>query len=268
MTDPSSTPAHSGADLARQALAAYKASRSAGPTGARPAKARHSRRTAGTGRDPVGFGSVLGQISAEQGWADGVRGGSILDRWDELCPQYTGRVQAVAFDADRGRLDVRPGSDAYAAQLRLLGGQLCRQINTKLDTDTVTSIRILPVGRIDTPTTPAAPEAQPAAATGPVRTRETASDGYHRALAVHREHHQTPADETPFARAVAEARARQDAALSTHRLPAEEHSEYLAELDRLTKDQPTGELEATVQAALRYKHGGQSSEPQPVFKTA
>ncbi|QGZ53399.1 DUF721 domain-containing protein (plasmid) [Streptomyces sp. QHH-9511] len=266
MSDPQ--PIASGRDLARQALAAYKASRPTGPATARPTKARRSRHTAGSGRDPVGFGSLLGQISAEQGWAVGVRGGSILDRWDELCPQYAGRVQAVAFDADRGRLDLRPASDAYATQLRLLAGQLARQINTKLGTDTVRAIRVLPVGRIDAPA-PAVTEDEPTSALAPVRTRQDASSGYHRALAVHREHHRTHVDDAALAERIAAARARQDAALLARRLPDDEHTEYLAEQERLTKGRPVDDLAASIQAALHYKHHGDPRrEPRQAFKIA
>ncbi|MEU9703077.1 DciA family protein [Streptomyces sp. NPDC047981] len=261
-------PKASGQDLARQALAAYKASRPTGPAPARRSKVQRRAARDG-GRDPIGFAALLENLGAEQGWAMGVQGGGILDRWAELCPQYEGRVQAVAFDAERGRLDLRPGSDSYAAQLRLLGGQLCRQINDKLNTETVRSIRVLPVGRLEAPRTrDTARDDVARAEDEPVRTRESASPGYHRALAVHREHHTAPETNTPFARAVAKARARQDAALIAKRLPDEEHSEYLAELDRLTKDQPVDRLAASVQAALSYKHHGQSREPQPVFRTA
>ncbi|MGW6569715.1 DciA family protein [Streptomyces sp. NPDC054975] len=264
MSDPQ--PKASGQDLARQALAAYKANRpTTGPPGARRAKRPRVARDGG--RDPVGFAALLGQLGAEQGWAQGVRGGSILDRWAELCPQFEGRVQAVAFDPDRGRLDLRPGSDAYAAQLRLLGGQLARQINGKLGSDTVRSIRILPVGALPAPAAPA-PDTSPSPESGPVRTRETASDGYHRARAVHREHRRTAADETPFARAVAAARARQDAALIACRLPDDAHSAYLDELERQHEDQSIDQLAGSIQAALRYKHSSGSREPQPVFRTA
>ncbi|MFF2080589.1 DciA family protein [Kitasatospora sp. NPDC058162] len=84
-----------------------------------------------------------------------------------------------------GRLDLQPTSPAYATQLRLLGRQLVARINGKVGRTVVRDLRVL------------APRA--IAATGPdqrtehhqavhqpetpVRTRDDASAGYHRALA-------------------------------------------------------------------------------------
>ncbi|MET9436969.1 DciA family protein [Streptomyces sp. NPDC006551] len=268
MSDPQ--PKASGADLARQALAAYKTGRRPSTGHAQPVR-RRTRRHQSDGRDPVGFGALLANLGAEQGWATGVQGGSILDRWTELCPQYEGRVQAVAFDAARGRLDLRPGSDAYAAQLRLLGGQLCRQINEKLGTDTVRSIRILPVGHVTATAGGAPDDTAPVTPPAPPRTRETASAGYRRVLAIHQEHRRTP-DDSPLVPLVAAARARQDAALLAHRLPDEEHTEYLAERERLTQGQPVDSLAASVQAARRYtrtsRTTGDATGPRQVFGAA
>ncbi|MFF8610824.1 DciA family protein [Streptomyces sp. NPDC015346] len=269
----SDTPRAAGADLARQALAAYKTGRRAHTGPAQPA--RRIKRRGTDGRDPQAFAAVLARLGAEQGWTGSVQGGDLVGRFAELCPQYAGRVQAVAFHPDRGRLDVRPGSDAYAAQLRLLGGQLCRQINDKLGSTVVRSLGVLPVGSLDAaPGGPTASSDQVdggAGPAGPVRTRETASDGYRRALAAHQEHHHAAPADPLLAERIAAARARQDAALAAHRLPPEEHAEYLAQLEWLTRDQPVDEYDATVRAARRYARTGQTtgtSEPQQVFKTA
>jgi hypothetical protein len=181
MTD---LPATSGADLARQALAAYKATSKTKPSTA--PKPRTRRPIRGERRDPAGLGNVLGAISAELGWQQGVRGGDLLERWPDLCPQYVGRVEPAHFDPQAGRLDLRPSSPAYATQLRLLGGQLCKQINDKMGQAVVRSIRVLPVGALSSEEssrrpTPATPTATVDA--GPVKTRETASDGYRATLA-------------------------------------------------------------------------------------
>lgn len=268
MTD--TTPTPSGADLARQALAAYKAGRRPGTGSTKPA--RRTLRRGADGRDPQAFATVLERLGTEQGWTGRVRGGSILDRFTELCPQYDGRVQAVAYDADRGRLDLRPGSDAYAAQLRLLGGQLCRQINDKLGTDAVRSIRVLPVASLDTTRSPAPADPPPAPATVRVRTQGTASAGYHRALAAHREHRRDEAPRTDFAARVAAAAARQTAVLLARRPPAEEHAEYLAQLELQQAKEPATGVEASIQAALRYKRTGRpvgaTQEPRQVFGAA
>ncbi|MFD7980153.1 DciA family protein [Streptomyces sp. NPDC059071] len=273
---PDTTPP-SGRDLARQALAAYKAGRRPGTGPTKPDR-RTQRRRGADGRDPQAFAAVLERLGSEQGWTASVRGGDILARFTELCPQYEGRVHAVAFDAERGRLDLRPGSDAYGAQLRLLGGQLCRQINDKLGADTIRSIRVLPVASLDhahrgaDSFTAVDPAAIPAPEVGPVRTRETASVGYHRAVAAHRDAYtDSPANSTDFAALCAEVEERQVAALLAHREDPNAHAEYLAQLELQHRRQPSDPYEATVQAALRRSRTGQtagSRDPQQVFDAA
>ncbi|MFF1358715.1 DciA family protein [Streptomyces sp. NPDC058297] len=181
-----STPPASGIDLARQALANYKATAASSPargTRSGPTPGRRRMRP-GDGRDPVGLAAVIKQLGTDASWKTGIDGGSVIDRWTDLCPQYATAVQPVAYDADRGRLDLRPATQAYAAQLRLLGGQLAKQINDKMGRDVVRSILVLPVGAV-TPArppagTPAAspapvenPEPTPAAIAEPVRLIET-----------------------------------------------------------------------------------------------
>lgn len=254
----------SGRDLARQALAAYKATQRGGPP-ARPGKARHRtvRTNRSGGRDPVGFGAVLEQINGEQGWSIALGGGNILDQWASLCPQFVGRVEPVSFDADSGRLDLRPGSPAYAAQLRLLGGAVAKQINDKLGKTVVRTIRILTVGALKSGTVE--PEPCAPAPTAPVRTRDTASPGYQRALQAHLENHRATPAANPL---IGAAIARQNQALAAHREPEDAFTDAVAEMERLTGGQPADALEASFQAALRYKYSGRGREPQQVFKTA
>ncbi|MFI0929657.1 hypothetical protein ACH4TP_37900 [Streptomyces sp. NPDC021012] len=265
-------PQLSGADLARQALAAYKVGRrpGTGPT----APVRRPQRRRSDGRDPQTFATVLERLGAEQGWNAGVRGGDILSRFSELCPQFDGRVIAVAWHADLGRLDLRPGSHAYAAQLRLLGGQLCQQINTKLGADVVQAIGVLPVASLG-PTASAPEPVEPAPTAEPVRTPVPPSAGYLRALAAHHEHRGDPVPRTEFAERIAAARVRQDAALRARRLPPEEHAEYLAQLElqeqREQRERPLTGIEASIQAARRYARTGRPTgvdEARQVFDAA
>ncbi|MFB7359635.1 DciA family protein [Streptomyces gardneri] len=262
------TPQPSGRDLARQVLAAYKVGRrpGAGPTA--PARRPQLRRS--DGRDPQTFATVLERLGAEQGWNAGVRGGDILSRFPELCPQFDGRVIAVAWHAEIGRLDLRPGSPAYAAHLRLLGRQLCQQINTKLGQKTVLEIGILPVASLG-PAPSTSEPVLPEPATAPARTPAPPSAGYLRALAAHHEHRGEPVDLTEFTKRVEAARARQDAALIARRLPPEEHSEYLAQLElQQTKESVVG-IEASIQAARHYARTDQAAggrQPQQVLGAA
>ncbi|MFE9812371.1 DciA family protein [Streptomyces sp. NPDC005548] len=149
------TPQLTGRDLARQALDAYKATSHTAPTNtpARPKTRRTVRQ--GSRREPITLAAAITQLGADVPIQAGITGGNLIDQWATLCPQYTDTVQPVAYDTERCRLDLRPSSQAYAAQLRLLGGQLAKQINDKLGTTAVRSIRVLPVGAI----TPAAPPA-------------------------------------------------------------------------------------------------------------
>ncbi|MEV6165779.1 hypothetical protein AB0L71_28470 [Streptomyces sp. NPDC052052] len=171
-------------------------------------------------------------------------------------PQYVGHIEPAGFDPERGRLDLRPGSHAYAAQLRILGGQLAKQINDKVGTVVVRSIRILPVGAVTTGTpavdpVPAEPTPAPG---GPVRTRETASPGYHRALAAARAHKPDTVT-NPHVRAAID---RQDQALADphRREPEAAFTDAVAALEALTAGQAADGLQASIRAALDRKHGG------------
>ncbi|MEW2402091.1 DciA family protein [Streptomyces sp. NPDC046862] len=247
MTD---TPTASGADLARQALAAYKATARNQPTQAPKKPRRSSRPARGEGRDPQGLGHILGRLTAEQGWDNAVAGGSVLDRWTELCPQYAGCVEPAAYDEQRGRLDLRPASHAYASQLRLLGGQLAKQINDKMGRPVVRTIRVLPPGNLtSTPRTAAPTQPEPEAS---VRTRETASDGYRQTIALALDNRPAPRPTDPY---VAEAIARQEAALRAGRQHDDEHQEAVAEQERLERSAGPrpGSVEASISAAIAYK---------------
>ena len=264
----------SGADLARQALAAYKVGRRPGTAPSAPARRVQRRRgDSRDGRDPQTFAHVLERLGAEQGWNADVQGGDLVARFTELCPQFDGRVIAVAWHADRGRLDLRPGSHAYAANLRLLGAQLCQQINTKLGNSIVRAIGVLPVATLGTTEAPAV-----GASTEPVvpaRVAAPPSPGYLRALAAHHEHRGDTPPATEFAEQVAAARARQDAAIVAKRLPAEEHAEYLAQLELQhqaeQRRQPRTGIEASIRAAQEYARTGRpvgGREPQQVLGAA
>ncbi|WP_052457543.1 DUF721 domain-containing protein [Streptomyces sp. AcH 505] len=237
----------SGADLARQALANYRATAKTAPT-ANP-RPRTTRRERGDGRDPVGLGAVLGRINTDQDWRLALTGGSILDQWPTLCPQFVDTVQPVSYDPERGRLDLRPASHAYAAHLRLLGGQLARQINDKLGKPAVRSIRVLPVGAIAAPATATMPDQHDQTPEpGPVITRETASPGYQRTLAEALAHKPArPADDPHIARARDDLNAR--IAHPTRREPQTAFTDAVAEQERLTAPEPADRLQASLAAA-------------------
>ncbi|GAB2606328.1 hypothetical protein GCM10027168_44000 [Streptomyces capparidis] len=120
---------------------------------------------------------------ADRAWEAPAAAGSVIDQWADIAPELVGKVQPVHYDTATGRLDLLPASTAYATQLRLLARQMVTRINAATGSTTVRAIRVLPPGPATGATTPGpAPEASAAAPKAPVKTRQTASPGYHRAL--------------------------------------------------------------------------------------
>lgn len=176
----------SGQDLARMALANWKAARKNAPaTGAtRPRKKRRGAQY-GDARDPVGLGSVITQLGEEREWKTAVKGGTLADQWQELCPELVGKVAPAAFDAGSGRLDLRPASPTYAAHLRILGPQLLARLQAK-DVP-VRAIRVLAPGGLPDQA-PGIAGTRARAPEAPIKTRDDASAGYQAALAAHQAH--------------------------------------------------------------------------------
>ena len=263
MTTP---PSASGADLARQALAAARAAAKTRPDTSQRKTRRSIRPTRGEGRDPQGLGSILERLQTDNGWDASIDGGSLLDQWVKICPtELADNVRPTAYDAERGLLTLQPSSPAYATQVRLFQHKLIQHLNTKLGKPAVRALRVLPPGRrpgtapepADQPTTPA-PEA-------PVKTRETAHPGYRQALAAVLENRPARTPENPY---IEEARRRQEAAARAHRLPD------TTDLDTYRDQQPTGpqpgSVEASRAAALAYKrqHATGNQGPRRAFDVA
>ncbi|MEV6726642.1 DUF721 domain-containing protein [Streptomyces xanthochromogenes] len=191
----------SGVDLARVALkAAKEAARKNGGRAQQP-KPRTARPARREGRDPMGLSDVLGALVAERAWELPAAGATLRERWAAIAPELAGHVAAVAFEADSGRLTVRPESSAWATKTRLEQARVIEAANTSAGRTVVRTLRILPPGALPAER----PDAEPAAASapsGPVRVRETASDGYRRALAAHQEVVRPPRADPGIAEAV------------------------------------------------------------------
>ncbi|WP_052479928.1 DciA family protein [Streptomyces sp. NBRC 110035] len=239
----------SGADLARQALAAARATAKTAPAPG-PRKTRRTRPARGEGRDPQGLGAILGRLTAEQGWDTGLDGGNLIDQWPTIAPtELATTVQPVAYDPDRGILELRPSSPAYATQVRLFQHQLAKHLNTALGRPAVRTIRVLAPGHA-TAAADTGPEPEPAKPTDtPVKTRETAHPGYRAALEAALTHRPERQHTNPY---VGEAAARQEAAMRAHRQAEDEHRDAVWELDRLTVPE-VDRSEAARRAALAYK---------------
>ncbi|MEV7980859.1 DciA family protein [Streptomyces sp. NPDC086519] len=180
----------SGVDLARVALrvALESARKNGGRTAASKAKPRTAPGARRGGREPMGLGAAIGALVTERAWELPAAGATLRDRWAAIAPELAGHVAAVSYDPDSGRLTVCPESTAWATKMRLEQRRVVAAANEAAGRTVVRALRILPSGAVPAPdpadVAPAAPADAP---TGPVRTRETACEGYRRALAAHQE---------------------------------------------------------------------------------
>lgn len=254
----SDTPSTSGADLARQALARARAGAKTGPTPkTRGPKRRRLER--GSGRDPQTLGGIVGNLATSEGWADSLGGGNITDQWPALCPSiYVDKTTPVGYDPDTGTLKIRASSYAVASSLRLGELSLAKHINAQMGRTVVRRIRVSiggEAGPADSPQ-PAGPPPEPKA---PVRTRETASDGYRATLEAALAHKPDRQSTKPY---VLEALERQEQALRANRQPEAEHRDALWELDRLTGGE-VDRSEAVRRAAIARARQEQAGGPMP-----
>ncbi|MEU7377825.1 DciA family protein [Streptomyces albidoflavus] len=103
-------------------------------------------------------------------------------------PELAGHVAAVSYDADSGRLTVCPESMPWATKARPEQTRIVAAANEAAGRTVVRALRILPPGAAPVPGPAAVPADRASAApTGPAGTRETACEGYRRALAAHQE---------------------------------------------------------------------------------
>lgn len=179
----------SGVDFARQALtAAREAARKNGATAKKP-KRRTTIVVRCDGRERLGLGSAISRMLTERGMTAPAAGGSVLAHFDTIlatiAPELAGRVRAVGYDADTGRLDVVPGTPAVATKLQWSAPKLSAAANEQVPGASVRTVHVL---------APGARDGRPrrGSRTGPADgARRTcralpAPAGYHQALAAHR----------------------------------------------------------------------------------
>lgn len=130
-------------------------------------------------------------MMTERGMAAPAAGGSVLADFDTILtavvPELAGRVQAVAFDAETGRLDVVPDLPAAGAQLRWSAPKLVAAANERVRGTNVCALHVLaPAPAKAGPATAAAkPAPQPTPHATPVQ-RLDPPEGYREAIAAHR----------------------------------------------------------------------------------
>ncbi|MFD8962809.1 DUF721 domain-containing protein, partial [Streptomyces anulatus] len=142
------------------------------------------------GVEALGLGRAIGMMMTERGMAAPAAGGSVLADFDTilaaLVPELAGRVQAVAFDAETGRLDVVPDLPAAGTQLRWSAPKLVAAANEKVSGANVRALHVLAPGPVKAgPATAAAePAPQPTEPAAPMQ-RLDPPEGYREALAAH-----------------------------------------------------------------------------------
>ncbi|MEV6123058.1 DUF721 domain-containing protein [Streptomyces sp. NPDC052077] len=184
----------SGVDLARQALtAAREAAKKNGAAQTKKPKRRTTAVVRRDGREPLGLGAAIGMMMTERGMAAPAAGGSVLADFDAILaaavPELAGRVQATAFDAATGRLDVVPDAPAVGTKLRWSAPKLIAAANERVPGANVRALHVLaPAPAKTSPTTAAAAPAPaaPGLPTVPVERRPS-PDGYRRAIEAHRQ---------------------------------------------------------------------------------
>ncbi|MER8062679.1 MULTISPECIES: DUF721 domain-containing protein [unclassified Streptomyces] len=163
-----------GVDLARQALvAAREAARKNGAARKEKPKRRTGTVIRSDDREPLGLGSAISMMMTERGMVAPAVGGSVLAQVDDIlaaaAPELAGRVQAVAFDADTGRLDAAPDAPAYDTKLRWSAPRLVAAVNEKVRGANVRTLHVLAPAPVKANVSTAA--ADPALPTRASRTR-------------------------------------------------------------------------------------------------
>ncbi|THA28404.1 DUF721 domain-containing protein [Streptomyces sp. A1277] len=180
-----------GVDLARQALIAAREAAKKNGAAIRKPKRRTTTVVRRDGREPLGLGAAIGMMMTERGMVAPAAGGSVLADFDDILaaavPELAGRVQATAFDAETGRLDVVPDAPAVGTKLRWSAPKLIAAANERVQGGHVRALHVLAPAPVQTgSTTTAAAAPAPAVPAVPVERRPP-PDGYRRAIEAHRQ---------------------------------------------------------------------------------
>jgi predicted nucleic acid-binding Zn ribbon protein len=128
------SPAVSGPDLARAALAQAKAraaERGAVPRSPRPRRAVERPGSGRDARDPVLFGAAIARLVAERGWESTTSAGRVMGEWDVLVGAEIAEHCRPASLLE-GELVLVAESSAWATQLRLMSAQLVRRLTAQV----------------------------------------------------------------------------------------------------------------------------------------
>lgn len=133
-------------------------------------------------------------------------GGSVLADFDAILaaamPELAGRVRAVAFDADTGRLDVVPDAPAVGTKLRWSAPQLIAATNERVPNANVQTLQVLAPKPVKTGPTLAATDLPTPSGPTLREERRPSPDGYRRAIEAHRQAAPSPRVDLGVAEAV------------------------------------------------------------------
>ena len=91
--------------------------------------------------DPQPLQAAIDGLLDDQGWRTEAAVGSVFGRWEEIVGATLAAHTRPGGFTD-GELLVIADSTAWATQVRLLGSQLIRRLNTELGQGTVTGVRV------------------------------------------------------------------------------------------------------------------------------
>ncbi len=149
--DPTSagdTPAASGAEMAKRALAAARAAADAkrleherGAAARRRAETRavNARPRDRDAAEPTAFGAAIEELLADRGWSGDATVAAVTSNWEQTVgPELAAHCQPVSLRS--GVLTISAESTAWATQIRLLQRQLVARIDETAGVGVVRSI--------------------------------------------------------------------------------------------------------------------------------
>ena len=92
-------------------------------------------------RDPQGIDLVLRKVLGNLGWNAGMNAGRVLEEWDEIVGEKVGS-HCRPVSLEDGVLVVSASSSAWAAQLRMLTGQLVTTIEEHVGSHVVSELKV------------------------------------------------------------------------------------------------------------------------------
>ncbi|WP_067450759.1 DUF721 domain-containing protein [Actinomadura macra] len=145
--EPGTTPAKSGIELAREALAQAKAD--ALKRGTLPGQSGKRKQTKlvrvpqpGRGGDPKLFSTAIRELLAARGWEQRAAVGGVFGNWAGIVgPELAEHTRPEHFE--EGVLTVAADSTTWATQLRLLSSTLVRRLNEELGHGTVSRVKVI-----------------------------------------------------------------------------------------------------------------------------